>query len=130
MKYRKLKQELAAAPVSTAPAGAKLSDDDEGARFGPDGGGAANGGGSTGSEVELGGGFGGRGSGSLSPSPRRSGAVLMLGVREGFLLEDEQLLREGSPRSPPGDASWRGSGPGSGRQRGRQPSGSADAHGA
>ncbi|KAL4438191.1 hypothetical protein ABPG77_010552 [Micractinium sp. CCAP 211/92] len=130
MKYRKLKQELAAAPVSAAPAGAKLSDNDEGARYGPDGGSAANGGGSTGSEVELGGGFGGHGSGSLSPSPRRSGAVLMLGVREGFLLEDEQLLRERSPRSPPGDASWRGSGPGSGRQRGRQPSGPADAHGA
>ncbi|KAL4448483.1 hypothetical protein ABPG75_005702 [Micractinium tetrahymenae] len=130
-KFRKLKQELAAAP---AAAGAKLSDGDEGPGYGPPGGGevdAANGGGSAGSEVELGGGFGGAGSGSLSPSPRRSGGVLMLGVREGFLLEDEQLLREASPRSPLGGSSWRsggGGGAGGGRQRGHQPGSPADAH--
>lgn len=133
MKYRKLKQELAAAPVAAAPLGAKLSDGEEGPRCGrggEGGGGAADGSGSAGSEVELGGGFGARGSGSLSPSPRRSGGVLMLGVRDGFLLEDEQLLREGSPRSPSGSGSWRGSSAGSGRQRGRQAGSSADGHGA
>lgn len=134
MKYRKLKQQLAAAPVATAVPGGKLSDGDEGPVYVPAGGGggaeAAHDCGSAGSEVELGGGFGARGSGSASPSPRRSGAVLMLGVREGFLLEDEQLLHEGSPRSPLGSGSWHVNGQGGGRQRGRQPSSPAAAHNA
>ena len=68
---------------------------------------------------------GGPGGGTLSPTGRGGGGsgdhqVLMLGVREGFLLEDEQLLRETSPLTPGGSRAWRGSatGGGNGRLRG------------
>lgn len=106
-----------AAPLPPAEAAAKLTSEDE----------VGGGGGGSGSEVEMNGAaFGGSGGGgTLSPTGRGGGGsgdhqVLMLGVREGFLLEDEQLLRETSPLTPGGSRAWRGSatGGGNGRLRG------------
>lgn len=93
LKYQKVKSELATAGGGTdgGEAGKLGSEEDEGA----------------GSEVELsgtGGGGGGLSSPARAGSPTRGSgehAVLMLGVREGFLVEDEALLHP-SPRS-----SWR-----------------------
>lgn len=102
LKFKKLKEELAAAEPGKLGAGA-----------GGHANGVAAGGGElelsragsgSGSELELhGGGGGGAG---LGISPRHAGGgsgehqVLMLGTRQAFLVEDEQLLREASAGSP------------------------------
>lgn len=114
LKYQKLKSELAPGGITPTVSAAKLSSEGE-AEPGSSGGG---------SEVEMMGGGGG-GYGALGPfdtaasgplvgsprrasgthhlSARRSGSgdhqVLILGLREGSLVDDELLLRH-SPRRP------------------------------
>jgi solute carrier family 35 protein C2 len=120
LKWKKLKAELAA-DVAVA----KLD--------------AAEGGGGgelelsrTSSAEELAPHGGARPGAALSPGLRAGGSgehqVLMLGTRQGFLLEDEQLLREASPRAHSLARGWR---PARARSRSGSPTQAAtaaDAH--
>lgn len=120
LKFQKLRSELAPGGITPTASAAKLSSEGEGE---PGSGGGSEvemmGGGGGGGYGALGpfdtaasGGFGG--SGSLAGTPRRATAahhlsarrsgsgehqVLILGLREGSLVDDEALLRH-SPRRP------------------------------
>ena len=120
LKYQKLKSDLLPGqPAAVLRGGGKASDGAELGAAGGEVGGCSSGSGSgSGSEVELGGG----GSG---PVRQPSGGAeqhqtLMLGTRQGFLLEDEQLLRQGAPG---GAAPWR---PGTMRSRAPSPPGTLE----
>jgi hypothetical protein len=95
LKYQKLKTDLhLGQPAAGLGGGGKASDGAELAAAGGDGGCSSG----SGSEVELSSSGGGGGGGGLvrQASGGAEHQTLMLGIRQGFLLEDEQLVRQGS----------------------------------
>jgi solute carrier family 35 protein C2 len=92
LKYQKLKSDLhLGQPVAGVGGGGKASDGAELAAAAGGDGGCSSG---SGSEVELS--SGGGGGLVRQPSGGAEHQTLMLGIRQGFLVEEEQLLRQGS----------------------------------